>query len=57
MTGAQDKAEIGMHEREVCRLPAMGYGTTEFDMTQERLDALIEAGRQAMTSYLAGLGF
>jgi NTE family protein len=57
MTGAADKSTISLHEREVCRLPAMGYGTTEFDMTQERLDALIEAGRQAMTSYLAGLGF
>jgi NTE family protein len=57
MTGAQDKSAISLHEREVCHLPAMGYGTTEFDMTQDRLDALIEAGRQAMKSYLAGLGF
>lgn len=56
MMGAQDNAVIRLHEQEVCRLPAMGYGTTEFDMSQERLDALIEAGRQAMREYLAGLG-
>ena len=55
MMGAQDRAVIKMHEREVCRLPAMGYGTTEFNMSQERLDALIEAGRRAMRDYLAGL--
>jgi NTE family protein len=56
MTGAQDNSEIKLHEQEVCRLPAMGYGTTEFGMSQERLDALINAGRQAMRDYLTGLG-
>ena len=53
MMGAQDNDEIKIHEKEICRLPAKGYGTTEFDMTQERLDALVEAGRTAMQAHLA----
>jgi predicted acylesterase/phospholipase RssA len=55
MTAAQDKAVIERHEAEVCRLPAMGYGTTEFNMTTARLNALVEAGRQAMIKHLAKL--
>jgi predicted acylesterase/phospholipase RssA len=55
MMQAQDDAVIRDHESEVCRLPAKGYGTTEFDMPQPRLDALVEAGRQAMKTYLAAL--
>jgi predicted acylesterase/phospholipase RssA len=50
MTGARDNIEIRRHENLVCRLPAAGYGTTEFDMEPARLDALIEAG------YLAAMG-
>jgi len=53
MMGAQDNDEIRAHENEICRLPAKGYGTTEFDMTQERLNALVEAGRSAMRAHLA----
>ncbi len=53
MTGAQDNAQIRLHEREICRVPAMGYGTTEFDMDEARLSALIEGGRQAMARHLA----
>ena len=34
------------------RLPAGGYGTTEFDMTEERRAALLEAGRITMKRYL-----
>jgi len=52
MTGAQDNSEIRNHEKDICRLPAKGYGTTEFDMTAERLEALINAGRNAMRSHL-----
>ncbi|HXM36880.1 MAG TPA: patatin-like phospholipase family protein [Pyrinomonadaceae bacterium] len=52
MMGAQDNDEIRAHESEICRLPAKGYGTTEFDMSQERLDALVEAGRNAMRVHL-----
>jgi predicted acylesterase/phospholipase RssA len=53
MTSARDKSVIDEFERLVVRLPARGYGTTEFDMTDERRDLLVEAGRQAMTAYFA----
>jgi predicted acylesterase/phospholipase RssA len=36
---------------EVCRLPAAGYGTAEFDMSPERFDALVRAGREAAREY------
>ncbi len=36
----------------VVRLPAGGYGTTEFDMSDARREALVDAGRQAMRAYL-----
>lgn len=52
MTGAQDNSEIQRHEKDICRLPAKGYGTTEFDMAPERLEALINAGRNAMRKHL-----
>jgi predicted acylesterase/phospholipase RssA len=53
MTGAQDNAQIRLHEQEICRLPALGYGTTEFDMDEPRLRMLIEGGNQAMARHLA----
>ncbi|HYH84701.1 MAG TPA: patatin-like phospholipase family protein [Pyrinomonadaceae bacterium] len=53
LTQAQDNIMIQRHEHEICRLPAKGYGTTEFDMDEARLDALVEAGRRAMAEYLA----
>lgn len=52
MTGAQDNDEIRRHAKDICRLPAKGYGTTEFDMAEDRLAALIAAGRNAMKSHL-----
>lgn len=52
MTGAQDNDEVRRHEKDICRLPAKGYGTTEFDMSDDRLAALINAGRNAMKSHL-----
>jgi predicted acylesterase/phospholipase RssA len=51
-TGAHDKMVIEEHSHLVARLPAQGYGTTEFDMTDERRDALVRAGREAMALYL-----
>jgi len=53
MTKAHDNTQIREHEKEICRVPAKGYGTTEFDMTEPRLKALIEGGRQAMARHLA----
>jgi predicted acylesterase/phospholipase RssA len=52
MMGAQDNAEIRSHAQEICRLPVKGYGTTEFDMPDQRLSALVEGGRQAMLAHL-----
>ena len=51
MTGSFDQRIIEMHGDEVCRLPAGGYGTTEFDMSEQRMTALIEAGRAAMNTF------
>lgn len=53
MTGARDNIEIREHENLVCRLPAAGYGTTEFDMDSARLDDLIKAGYEATLKYLS----
>ena len=51
-TGAHDKMVIEEYSHLVARLPAQGYGTTEFDMSDERRDALVKAGRDAMALYL-----
>ncbi len=52
LTEAHDKQVIAGHQALVCRLPAQGYGTTEFDMSEARMNALIAAGRTAMSDYL-----
>jgi hypothetical protein len=51
-TTAHDKMVIDTFSHLVVRLPAQGYGTTEFDMSDERRRALVEAGRNAMRDYL-----
>jgi predicted acylesterase/phospholipase RssA len=51
-TGAHDKMVIDEYNHLVVRLPAKGYGTTEFDMSEERRNALVAAGRDAMAAYL-----
>jgi predicted acylesterase/phospholipase RssA len=53
MMGAPDNAEMRKHEDEICRLPVKGYGTTEFNMSDQRLAALVDGGRQAMVAHLA----
>lgn len=50
-TGAHDKMVIEEYSQLVARLPAQGYGTTEFDMSDDRRDALVKAGRAAMSGY------
>jgi len=55
-TRARDKSVIEAVEDLVVRLPAKGYGTTEFDMSDERRDLLVEAGRQAMQAYFDRAG-
>lgn len=49
---AHDLAAMETHKDQICRLPAKGYGTTEFGMSDKRLQALIGAGRKAMAAYL-----
>jgi predicted acylesterase/phospholipase RssA len=56
MTGARDNALVQQFGSEVCRLPAKGYGTTEFDMPADKINRLVEAGRVAMRAHLAGRG-
>jgi NTE family protein len=51
MTGAHDKMVIEEFNHLVARLPAAGYGTTEFDMSDERREALVKAGGDAMAAY------
>jgi len=53
MTGARDNALMDQFSDQVCRLPAKGYGTTEFDMPKTKIDALVEPGRAAMRAHLA----
>jgi len=52
-TGAHDKMVIEAFDRYVVRLPAQGYGTTEFDMSDARREALIAAGYHTMQAYLS----
>lgn len=54
-TTAHDKMVIEEYESLVARLPAAGYGTTEFDMSDARREALVDAGRTAMALYMDGL--
>jgi predicted acylesterase/phospholipase RssA len=54
MLEAHDKSVITTFEKLVVRLPAKGYGTTEFDMSDERRNLLVKAGRNAMKSYFDG---
>lgn len=53
--GARDKAVVSSLENSVVRLPAKGYGTVEFDMSDNRRKCLVDAGRQAMRVYLDNL--
>jgi NTE family protein len=55
MTGTSDATVMRRYPNEVCHIPVGGYGTTEFRMSQERMNLLIESGRQAMKNYLANL--
>jgi predicted acylesterase/phospholipase RssA len=48
---ARDKNVIEAFEKLVVRLPAKGYKTTEFDMTDERRELLVNAGRSVMGVY------
>ena len=51
-TQAHDKMVIEAFEDCIVRLPARGYGTVEFDMSDEKRTALIDAGYQATREHL-----
>lgn len=53
VTTAHDKMVIDAFSDLVVHLPAGGYGTTEFSMSDAKREALVEAGRRAMRAYLA----
>jgi predicted acylesterase/phospholipase RssA len=53
MLGARDKQVMESFADLVVALPAGGYGTTEFDMSEPKRNALLEAARNAMRTYLA----
>jgi NTE family protein len=53
-TQAHDKMVIEAFEDCIVRLPARGYGTVEFDMSEEKRIALIDAGYQATDEHLLG---
>lgn len=48
---AHDKMVIDAFSHLVVHLPALGYGTTEFAMSDARREALLTAGRNAMRAY------
>jgi len=54
MMQAHDKQLIAANNDLICRLPAKAYGTMEFDMTDARKKALVDAARNAMSNHLAG---
>jgi predicted acylesterase/phospholipase RssA len=53
MMGASDNDVIRRFDREICRLPAKGYGTLEFGMEGQRLDLFLAGARAAMEAHLA----
>lgn len=53
MISAHDAAAIELFNDHVARLPAGGYGVVEFDMSDAKRQALVDAGRAAMKAYLA----
>lgn len=52
MMGARDNDEVRSRQSEICRLPVGGCGTTEFDMAEAKLAALVKAGEDALAEHL-----
>lgn len=52
---ARDKLVSEGVARMVVHLPAKGYGTTEFDMSDEKRERLVHAGRAALKTYFDDL--
>ncbi|HEX8068323.1 MAG TPA: patatin-like phospholipase family protein [Pyrinomonadaceae bacterium] len=49
---SRDKITFEYDSQAVCYLPTLSYAVTEFDMTDERRAALVQAGRYAMRKHL-----
>jgi predicted acylesterase/phospholipase RssA len=56
MMSANNKRTIEGHEEQVCRVPAKGYGTTEFAMSEDRVRALVDAAAAATHAHLDARG-
>ena len=52
-TCAHDNMAKAVFAANVVRLPAGGYATTQFDMTDAEREALVDAGRSAMRQFLS----
>ena len=48
---AHDKFLLSKYQQMVCRLPAKGIGTMEFDMASQRREAVMRAGEAAMEKF------
>ncbi len=55
MLRGHDKLVIDAYADGVCRLPAQGYGTTDFELSAIRTQALIDAGQTTMRDFLQRL--
>lgn len=53
LMSARDNAVFDTHADRIVRLPVAGYGTTEFDMPDPRMDALYDAGFRAADAWCA----
>jgi NTE family protein len=56
MMGAADNDEIRRRSAEICRLPVKGVGTTEFGMSDQKLQSLITGGHDAVVAHLEARG-
>jgi NTE family protein len=55
MTDSRDLVVMKERPGQICKIPVGGYGTTEFRMSADRQQKLIDSGTTAMTRYLADL--
>jgi predicted acylesterase/phospholipase RssA len=56
MMGAADNDGIRKRSAEICRLPVKGVGTIEFNMSDQKLQALIKGAHDAVAAHLEGRG-
>ena len=53
MMSAHDNMAVTVFAKNVVRLPARGIGVTQFDMSDDQRNALVDGGRKAMREFLA----